>query len=291
VTSVRPFVFVVLVLVATGCTAPREEPPPEHDISPLDGTPAADPGWTNAPRVEEVELLTPDEIVREGSPEGWSVRWTPGNLTGRAGETARLQVDVIPPAHGVGEAYFAVPQWARESRGLTDVPVPANGTSFTLDVLMGPAAALGAYLRVAEGEECCAYGTLQGPPLGLLPGGEAARAVAKDEVRVALPGLRADANATHVFGVWTYRTTGEHDCDERARAAGTPVLRDGVLHVFVASGSSDACIAPAPARTPRVEFDAGPLAPGDYEVRVHVIESCFCQLQSWRTDAARVTAG
>ena len=280
-------VALVLALLLSGCLwAPGPGgSDPRAVVEPLPGTGPADPAWTGAARVERPSLLAPNGSAEEAR---WLVRWTPGNLSAPAGEVARVRVEVEPTTPGAAGGFLELPQWVRTAGGLR-LAFPSEGAAFELEVLLGPTATLGAYLRVGDGEGCCAYGALEGPALGLVPGGDAARAVARHDPVAMADGLHATANGTRARVVWVYRTTADHDCMEIARVAGQPVVRDGVLHLFVASGQSDACSGPSPRRTPRIEVDTAPLPPGELEVRLHVTEGCFCELQPWRTQTARLT--
>lgn len=275
---------VLLALLLAGCLSPAREPALTLEGRP--GAPFADAGWTDAPIAFPLSRGWNETSGAPAPTSGsWQARFTPGNLTGLPGETARVLVELSTPRADDARIRVQAPEWARMVGANETIELGPEGGAFELDVLVGPIAQLNLTAQIVEGE-CCGLGFFEGPRVGL----SSQPSLAVTELTHALAprapaGLSVDAASGRVDATWTYPELGA-DCSQIAQALGMPIVRDiegrRTLLLFVHAWSSDACLAGAgPGPRPQVRASAIGLEPGEIDVHVFLSHTGMILPSGW----------
>ncbi|HEV8359527.1 MAG TPA: protease complex subunit PrcB family protein [Candidatus Thermoplasmatota archaeon] len=227
-----------------------------------------------------------DEGVQAGP---WRFTWGVQQLAGPVGP-AWFTLRALPNASAPAGQLLPGP-WVRLNGSGEAANLTAEGGTWEAGVIVG--AVDRATFLVRWGDAGLAE--LEGPPMATVdPGNIPLRTEARRDAADAGAGLNASAEGGNVTAVFSLGTFDGFDCMEQAAlrnasASGQDLqsmaepgqqqvffVANSLLRAAIATSSSDACLGEAPAHTPRVILEAGPVPHGRIEVVVYVYHTCFC---------------
>lgn len=236
----------------------------------------------------------------------WNFTFDPPLIRGAEALPARFTVHAAPNASAPPGQLLPSP-WMKLDGSDRAINLTAAGGTWQGEVLVGAVDRVRltvtferADLAADDPERPSGYAAIEGPLVQATadPNQLAipVRSTPRSDLADAPEGMNVTAQGRNVTVVFSLGSFHGIDCMEQLQLLGNATAWRGadanttMLRAAIATSSSDACIADAPPRTPRLVLDAGPFATRDVAVVVDRFHSCFCVPRGgWEELTQRVT--